>query len=266
LDLIDNIRGVIMSPGSTFMAEPAFLLYDEVREPASYLSILKAIGSGAHTLTEIGDRAFLPGTSVNFYLQTLQDLRLVERCLPVTQDRDQRSRSRSGRYHLSDPYFRFYFDFLEPYLSASPFDPERVIDNMRKNLRGFVGSTAFEELARAWVIAPGQAGKLPFTPEAVGGHWSRRVQVDVVAINRTTRDILLGECKWGDDAVGREIILDLIENKAPIVLKDIWDGKRDWKVHYAVFARRGFTQAAKNEMQKYGGQLIDLKMIDQTLK
>jgi hypothetical protein len=137
---------------------------------------------------------------------------------------------------------------------------------MRKNLRGFVGSTAFEELARQWVIARGQAGKLAFMPEAVGSHWSRRVQVDVVAINRTTRDILLGECKWGDDAVSREIILDLIENKAPIVLKDIWDGKSDWKVHYAVFARRGFTQAAKNEMQKYGGQLIDLKMIDQTLK
>jgi uncharacterized protein len=75
LDLIGNIHRVIMSPGSTFMAEPAFLLYDEVREPASYLSILKAIGSGAHTLTEISNRAFIPSTSVNFYLQTLQELR-----------------------------------------------------------------------------------------------------------------------------------------------------------------------------------------------
>jgi len=266
LDLIGNIRGVIMSPGSTFLAEPAFLLYDEVREPASYLSILKAIGSGAHTLAEISNRAFIPSTSVNFYLQTLQDLRLVERRLPATLDRDQRSRSRSGRYHLSDPYFRFYFYFLEPYLSASPFDPERVIDNMRQNLRGFVGSTAFEELAREWVITQGQAGKLPFMPEAVGSHWSRRVQVDVVAINRKTRDILLGECKWGDDVISREIIVDLVENKTPLVLQDIWDGKSDWNVHYAVFARRGFTQAAKNEMQKYMGQLIDLKMIDQTLK
>lgn len=266
LDLIGNIRRVIMSPGSTFMAEPAFLLYDEVREPASYLSILKAIGSGAHTLTEISNRAFLPSTSVNFYLRTLQDLRLVERRLPVTQDREQRSRSRSGRYHLSDPYFRFYFHFLEPYVSASPVDSDRVIDNMKQNLRGFVGSTAFEELARSWVITQGQAGKLSFVPEAVGSHWSRRVQVDVVAINRKTRDILLGECKWGEDTVSREIVLDLIENKTPLVLKDIWDGKSNWKVHYALFARRGFTPASKNEMQKYGGQLVDLKMIDKALR
>jgi uncharacterized protein len=232
----------------------------------SYLSILKTIGSGAHTLAEISNRAFLPSTSVNFYLQTLQYLRLVERRLPVTQDTDQRSRSRSGRYHLSDPYFRFYFHFLEPYLSASPFDPDRAIDNMRQNLHGFVGSTAFQELARSWVIMQGQASKLSFMPEAVGSHWSRRVQVDVVAINRKTRDILLGECKWSEDTVSQEIVLDLIKNKTPLVLKDIWDGKGDWRVHYALFARRGFTQAAKNEIEKYDGQLIDLKMIDQTMR
>jgi hypothetical protein len=49
-------------------------------------------------------------------------------------------------------------------------------------------------------------------------------------------------------------------------LKDIWDGKDDWKVHYALFARRGFTKAAKSAMQKYGGHLVDLSMIDQTLR
>lgn len=89
--------------------------------------------------------------------------------------------------------------------------------------------------------------------------------MDVVAINRTTRDILLGECKWGDEAVGREVIIDLIEKKTPLVLKDISDGKSEWKVHYAFFTRRGFTQAAKNEVNKHGCQLMDLKMIDQTL-
>ena len=90
LDLISNIRQVMLNPGSMFLAEPAFLLYDEVREPNSYLAILKAIGSGAHTLTEISDRAFIPSTSVNFYLNTLQELRLVERRLPVTQHKDER--------------------------------------------------------------------------------------------------------------------------------------------------------------------------------
>ena len=69
-DLIGNIRRVILKPGNMFLAESAFLLYDEVKEPNSYLAILKAIGSGAHTLSEIGSRAFIPSTSVNFYLNS----------------------------------------------------------------------------------------------------------------------------------------------------------------------------------------------------
>ena len=265
LDLIGNIRQVILNPGSMFLAEPAFLLYDEVREPNSYLAILKAIGSGAHTLTEISDRAFIPSTSVNFYLNTLQELRLVERRLPVTQPKAERGRSRSGRYHLSDPYFRFYFQFLEPFIDSSPFEPEQVVEAIRSNLRSFVGSTAFEDLARQYVWIQGKTGQLPFTPDSIGSHWSSRVQVDVVAINWKTHDILLGECKWGTARVDRQVVRDLVENKSPLVLKDLPDGGAGWKVHYAVFGRRGFTPAAAAEIEKLGGVPVDLEMIDMVL-
>jgi hypothetical protein len=265
LDLNGNIRQVMLNSGSMFLAEPAFLLYDEVREPNSYLAILKAIGSGSHTLTEISDRAFIPSTSVNFYLNTLQELRLVERRLPVTQPSAMRSRSRSGRYHLSDPYFRFYFQFLEPFLSASPFDPDQVIEAVRRNLRAFVGATAFEDLARQWVWAQGKAGKLSFVPDNIGSHWNSRVQVDVVALNWQTHDILLGECKWGIDRIDRQVVRELVEKKAPLVLKDLPEGGVGWKVHYALFGRTGFTPAAKSEMEKYQGLLVDLKMIDSLL-
>jgi AAA+ ATPase superfamily predicted ATPase len=250
--LIGNIRQTILSPGSMFLAEPAFLLYDEVREPNSYLSILKAIGGGAHTLTEIAERAFIPSTSVTFYLNTLQELRLVERRLPVTQPKAERGRSRRGRYSLSDPYFRFYFQFLEPFLSSSPVNTEQVIEAVRRNLRAFVGVSAFEELAREWVRVQGKAGKLPFAPDAIGSHWSSRVQVDVVAINWKTHEIMLGECKWGTDRVDRQIVRELIETKTPLVLKDLPSEGVGWEVHYALFARSGHSPAAIEQLQKVG--------------
>ena len=53
---------------------------------------------------------------------------------------------------------------------------------VRQNLRAFVGQTAFEELAQEWVRRAGRTNELPFVPEAVGAHWSRRVQVDVVGL------------------------------------------------------------------------------------
>jgi AAA+ ATPase superfamily predicted ATPase len=264
-DLVSNIRKVMLNPGSMFLAEPAFLLYDEVREPNSYLAILKAIGSGAHTLTQISERAFIPSTSVNFYLNTLQELRLVERRLPVTLPKGQRVRSRRGRYHLSDPYFRFYFQFLEPFLSASPLDSEGVIESVRHNLRAFVGATAFEELARQWVWEQGQTRRLAFLPQEVGSHWSGRVQVDVVAINWVSHEILLGECRWGTDKVDRQIVRELVEKKTPLLLHDLPEEGKGWKVHYAFFARRGFTPAAGAEMQRVHGLLVDLDLLEADL-
>ena len=190
LDLEANIRKVILNPGGMFLAEPSFLLYDEVRELSHYLAVLRAIGTGAHTLDEISTQCFLPTTSANAYLATLQELHLVERRLPVTVHANARARSRSGRYHLSDPYFRFYFRFLAPHLDNPPVRPDQVLVTVRANLRAFVGATAFEDLARQWVWAQGQMGQLPFIPEAIGSHWSSRVQVDVAALNWQTHDIL----------------------------------------------------------------------------
>jgi hypothetical protein len=87
----------------------------------------------------------------------------------------------------------------------------------------------------------------------------------VVAINWQTHDLLLGECKWGTERVDRQVARELIEAKTPLVLKDLPEGGAGWKVHYALFGRVGFTPAAKAEMEKYAGHLVDLKALDDLL-
>jgi len=119
-------------------------------------------------------REFLPGWSVeervaayaalvgrthlSAYLGRLQELRLVERRLPVTVPPSQRRRSRRGRYHICDPYFRFYFRFIAPFRDELTYRPERVPPLIREGLRAFVGLTAFEELSRRWVAEQGRGG------------------------------------------------------------------------------------------------------------
>ena len=260
--LVQNIRNVILSPGGMFLSEPAFLLYDEVRELKNYMAVLKAIGAGNHALNEISDRSFLASTAVNAYLSTLQELRLVERRLPVTVRPGERGRSRSGRYHLCDPYFRFYFHFLAPFQDNPLLNADQILEQVQKGLRAFVGTTSFEELCRQWVISQGKAGNLPFIPVAVGSHWSRRIQVDVVAINWESKRILLGECKWGLDKIDRQIARELIDKKTGLMLLDLPDMGQGWKVHHALFGRQGFTYAAKTEMKEVGGLCVDLKQLD----
>jgi uncharacterized protein len=245
--LEENIRKIMLDQGNMFLAEPGFLLSDEVREPGNYRSIIQAIGEGSHTLNDISSRTGIARTSLVPYLQTLQEIYLVERRLPVTLHEVERDRSRRGRYHLTDPYFRFYFQFFAPFTANPPVDPDQVMVEIRANLRAFVGATAFEELARQWIAIQGKAGKLSFTPERIGSHWDQKVQVDVVAINFKTHHILLGECKWGTDRVDRQVVRELVEHKSPLTLAALPDGGKGWQVSYAFFSRTGFTEAARKE-------------------
>jgi AAA+ ATPase superfamily predicted ATPase len=263
--LTQNIRDVMLASGSMFVAEPEFLLYDEVREPNMYLAIIKAIGQGAHTLNDISNASLIGKAHLSAYLARLQELYLVERRLPVTIPMSGLHKSRLGRYHLSDPYFRFYFRFLAPFHDTLTYDPDRVLAQVKDGLRAFVGQTAFEEIARAWVMHQGRAGQLPFEPEVVGSHWSASVQTDVVAINWHEKQILLGECKWGLDGIDRQIVRELIEQKKPKVIAALPDGGEEWRVHYAIFARGGITSAAISELQKYAGIAADLKILERDL-
>jgi AAA+ ATPase superfamily predicted ATPase len=266
LTLVENIREVVLSPGGLFLAEPTFLLYDEVREPRSYLAVLKAIGAGSHTLAEISNHSLIGKTHLSPYLSRLQDLKMIERRLPATVPLGKRAKSRRGRYHLLDPYFRFYFRFLSPFHDLLGFDTEPILAKIRHDLRAFVGQTMFEELAQMWVQLQGRAGVLPFAPETIGGHWDRKVQVDVVAINWHTHDILLGECKWGEGAVNRQVALDLIERKTVHTLQALPNDGDGWTVHYALFARTRFTEAAAEEIVNKGGFLVDLSELAAVLK
>jgi hypothetical protein len=260
-----NILEIMLAPGSMFVAEPAFLLYDELRDPRVYLAILQAIGAGNHTLAEIANAAFVGKTHLTAYLAQLQALRLVERRLPVTVPPAQRRRSRQGRYHLSDAYFRFYFRFIAPYQDEVAYRPERILTAVQQGLRAFVGQTAFEELCRTWVAQQGASGQLPVTPEAVGSHWDRLAQIDVVAVNWREKAILLGECKWGAEVVGRSVIRELIQEKTPKVLKALPDSGTDWQVYYVCFSRAGFTPAAKTEAAEVGVKLVDLEQLDREI-
>jgi uncharacterized protein len=259
--LLENVRDGMLAPGSLALGEVLFLLYDELREPRAHLAILEAIGNGNHTFKAIKDAALIGDMHLPAYLATLQDMRYVERRLPATIPPAKQRTSRQGRYHLSDPFMRFYFRFIYPQRDLASYAPERILPALQSGLRAFVGQTAWEDLARQWVRERGYAGALPFAPEVIGSHWSRKVQADVVAISWTSRAIMIGECKWGADAVDRQTVRDLLERTIPLTLADLPEGGAGWTVYPALFARAGATTAARTTLEGAGGMLVDLAML-----
>lgn len=265
--LAENVQRRIFRPTGIFRVDPLFLLQDQVREPRNYLSILHAIGEGQHTLDGIARTTGLPKQNVSTYLRRLADLYMAERHTPVTLPQKRRERSRQGRWRLRDPYLRFYFRFIAPNQRALELElMDTVWANIRAQMRAFVGMTAFEELSREWVLTRARSGSLPFAPEDVGSHWATDAQVDVVAISWREKAILLGECKWGTDHVGRALLRELIEEKTPKVLAALPDRGESWAVHYAFFARTGFTEAAQTEAERHQVRLVNLGRLDRDLQ
>jgi len=260
-----NLRTVFLDPKSPFTGEPDTLLHDVLSEPRMYRGILQAIGLGAHTLDEISHGAMIGKTHLPAYLQRLQELRFVERRLPVTVPPAKRLKSRQGRYHLADPFLRFYFRFIAPDRAEIGFDPDVAMNTIQAHLRAFVGATAFEELCRAWVVRASSAKRLPFEIQDVGSHWSRRVQIDIVGINWSKKEILAGECKWGADAVARSVLQELSEIKLPRLLKDLPEEGEGWKAHTIAFSRAGFTPAAQEIARANKTMLINLAQLDRDL-
>ena len=262
LSLGQNIGQVILKPGNLFSVEPVLQLQDELRDPSTYQAILRAISRGHHTVKAISKDCLLEPSNITFHLGKLQDLQLIERRLPVTLGTAQQRKSKQGRYHLSDPFFRFYYRFLRPHLK-SLVSVQETTAYIQSELHAFA-APAFKKLARAWLLQAARADRLPFAPQAVGSHWSRRAQLDAVAINQETREILLGECKWGADPVSHQMVRELIEQKGHKLRADLPNGAA-WTFHYVVFARAGFSPDAASAITARDGLLVDLQALDSGL-
>lgn len=257
-----NLQHLFMRRTGMFRSEPFMLIGDVIRrETTTYESILKIIAEGHHTPQEIGAQLDLTSQYLSPYLKQLTALHLVERRLPVTLPPARHGKSREGRYHLCDAYLRFYFRFIAPNLALVEHEQTDLLwERIAEQLRAFVGVTAFEEISRDWVRAMGRRRRLPVIPEVVGSHWSRDEQLDVVAMNWRDRTMLVGECKWGLDRVGRNVVTELLE-KAPRARP-----AEGFRVSCAVFARSGFTEAAREEARAQNVLLMDAETMERDLR
>ena len=244
--LLDNIEGEILSQGAFLYDEPRFLLQMELREPRVYFAILEAIATGRVRQEEISQAVGVKGASLGYYLNTLRDLGLLERAVPVT-DADP-AHSRQGRYQLLDPFFRFWFRFVyRERVHLERGDTATVRQAVNEQMDALAG-WAFEEICRARVWDLSAAGHIPFRPQRVGMWWDAQAQIDVAALDEEY--ILLGECRWRSRPLGPDALAEL-KRKAERV-----PGNRHPVL--ALFSRAGFTEPLQAEAADQGVLLFGL--------
>jgi AAA+ ATPase superfamily predicted ATPase len=135
-----------------------------------------------------------PDTQVGGYLKVLiERFGLMERKLPVFA----KPEAKRGRYYVTDNFLRSYLAALANPVSAIAFRPldglieeadQRLADVEGAALEKLVGQL-YEERSRKGI------GDFPVT-HRIQGFWDKAdTEIDLVAVNETTRTIRFGSCK-----------------------------------------------------------------------
>jgi uncharacterized protein len=204
-DLAENILNSILMSDGLLHEEARLLLEQELSDAAGYFSVLRAIAAGQTRVSQIAARTGVPGGAarVSQMLDTLRDMWLVERLVPVTVSNPERSRQ--SFYRIVDPYLRFWFRFVLPYQDRL-IDAEGAVGHLAARvlpeLDEFVSSPAFEEVCQQWLLHE-------LDDAASVGRWWGKVremrgrdlrdidrELDVVAVDGGGGVIALGSCKW----------------------------------------------------------------------
>lgn len=214
-----------------FYREPYFLLSQEFREMKTYFTILNAISYGNTKPTEIANFAGLNSREIYPYLENLMRLDFIKKVSPVLGKR------KAGIYLIKDVFFDFWFNFV--YKNREDIEKEEFEADVGA-LNAYFGKR-FEILVRD-ELAPRMLN------QKIGMWWHKDKEVDLVAPNEQTKEILFGECKWQHRVNPKKVLRELKE-KAGFV--DWHIGERDER--YVIFAK-----SFKEKIEGPGLTLFDL--------
>ena len=234
-DMDEAILDNLLDTSSYLFEEPENLLKQELREPATYNSIISAIAGGASHSNEISTKVGLETGVCAKYLRVLLDLGILKKETPITE-----KPGRKTIYTIEDNFFRFWYRFVPRNMSViSAGRIRQVYEQAVKRFYPDYMGLVFEKMCRDYLMRYAQG--LPFVPGEVGQWWGtdpgarKEVQIDIVGTSLEGTEYLIGSCKYRNEKidVGE---LDLLRRYASVF-------RKDGKFHYYIFSKGGFTQA-----------------------
>jgi len=236
------IRDRILTKDAPLYDDPRHLLREGegIRDPGTYLAILRAIAGGATQYNEIVQQAGAASGNLARKLERLEDLGYIAPWHPLGADGDE---DRSS-YELSDPYFRFWFRYVARNRSRLERGRvDEVLAEIAADLDNVMGK-AFEECCRTWLGRYADE-QLVGAPRQIGSWWSRdgKAEVDIVGI-RNHRYVLVGSCKWRRTA-DTDVLGDLRAQQDAL-------GRKAARAQLAIFAREGFSDELRTKAEEEG--------------
>ena len=241
ISLDKNLIELFFDESGRLFEEPVNLLKQELREPATYHSIISAIAGGASRLNEIAGKTGLETSGCSNQIASLIALGIIRKETPVTEP----ATSRKTIYRLEDSMFLFWYRFVRPNISGITRGIGETIyyQMVTPNISDFMGHI-FEDICIQYLYHPQIYATLPFLPGSIGKWWGnnpvakRQEEIDIMAVQDD--QALLGECKWRNADINMEILRQLLERGNLFHYA---------KQYYMLFSKTGFTKDVKEYVE-----------------
>jgi AAA+ ATPase superfamily predicted ATPase len=245
VDIFEGIEKNIILNDSFLYEEPIFLLEKEISEVGSYFSIIKTIAQGNHKIGQMASILNVPQSKLTYYLNTLINLELIERSVPITEKFPEKSKK--GLYYIKDNFINFWFKFIYPYKNYTEINNiSYVINKIKTNFIDNHVSFIYEKICEEELLFLSIDNKLPFYPLKVGNWWNGQEEIDIIGFNDETNEIIFCECKYLNRPVGSDVFFKLMEKSKKVD----WN-KDNRKEYFAIFSKSGFDPVIKGLTEKY---------------
>lgn len=235
LSLKDNIINTFLTPSGYMYEEPFNLLNQELREPAMYNAIIRAVATGSSRISEIASKVGIENAAATSYIDKLIELGIIEKEVPA----GTAGKSRKSIYGIKDGMFRFWYKFIpENNILVQRNMPEAAWTNIQPHINEYMGKV-FENICADYLLE--NYTNLPVQFQNFGRWWGnnpkmkREEEIDIVAANNDKA--ILCECKWRNEKTDKDVLETLLERRKLLP----WFNE----CYYYIFSKSGFTAACQ---------------------
>ncbi|MEM2282727.1 MAG: ATP-binding protein [Candidatus Hadarchaeales archaeon] len=238
----ENIEANFLSKEGLLYPEGEFLLREELRDPATFSTILLSMAEGATRVSEIASKSRMEAKDLPYYLKILEELGIVARETPVLE----KPTTKKSLYKIRDNFFNFWFRFVYPLRDEIELrNRVPVTEGMKEEIELYT-SQRFEDVCREFL-----AEKLDFP--RMGRQWGRAgksaYEIDLVAADGRKR-VALFEFKWRELSADECLrIIEELKEKLKFL------NKKYREEHFGIVAKK---INGKENLRKSGYLVFDL--------
>ena len=254
LSLDENLFRNFFTTSGYLYEEPMNLLTQEFRSVNTYNTVIEVCAGGANKVTGIADKAHITTATLSYVLKSLGAVGIISKITPMTG----KDNNRQSVYEVTDSMYRFWYSFVPGARAAIEMNRGEVYYKkyVKDKIHSFMGKV-FEDMCRYYTLSQGLDGKLNCLVANVGGWWGpghdhMPTDIDVVGIDDANKKAVLGECKFKNEVIDKEVYEALMDRRGLI-------DKSYEEVEFLLFSLTGFSKWVKENVQPDKVRLVTLK-------